>query len=387
MPRALDSIRAELTSIDEDGLRRTLRVVEPLAGARARVAGRDAVVLCSNDYLGLAADPRFAAAARRALEASGTGAGAARLVTGTRPEHVALESEVVRLTGAPAALTFSSGFAANLAVLGALLGPEDLAVSDTSNHASLVDGLRLSGATKRVVPHRDAAAVREALRDAHRFRRVAVVTEGLFSMDGDVAPLADLLAAARAAGALLVVDDAHGFGVLGANGRGATEDLGPADDVIRVGTFGKAFGAAGAFVAGARDVVDFVLHRGRAFVFSTATPPSVAAAAAEAMRVAAAEPERRRRCLTLAARLGDSLRSRGVAVPRVAGPILPIVVGDAGRAVAVSERLLAEHAILVTPIRPPTVPAGSSRLRVSVSAALADEDVDRAAAALAAVLA
>jgi 8-amino-7-oxononanoate synthase len=386
MRSAQDSVRDELASIDAAGLRRSTRVVEPLDGSRARVDGRDVLVLCSNDYLGLARDPRLAAAARGSLETTGAGAGAARLVTGTRPEHARLEDAVVRLTGAAAALTFSSGYAANLAVLGALLGPKDLAVSDEHNHASLIDGLRLCGATKRIVPHRDVAAVRDALRDAARFRRVAIVTEALFSMDGDVAPLADLLAAARAAGAFLVVDDAHGFGVLGANGRGATEDLGAADDVVRVGTFGKAFGAAGAFVAGAREVVDLVLHKGRAFVFSTATPPSIAAAAKEAMRIADAEPERRRRCLALAARLADGLRARGVDVPRVPGPILPFVVGDPRRAVAASERLLAEHAVLVTAIRPPTVPEGTSRLRVSVSSALADEDVDRAAAALAAVL-
>jgi 8-amino-7-oxononanoate synthase len=386
MRSALDSVRDELSTIDAAGLRRRPRVVEPIAVSRARVDGRDVLVLCANDYLGLALDPRLAAAARGSLEASGVGAGAARLVTGTRPEHARLEEAVVRLTGAEAALTFSSGYAANLAVLGALLGPEDLAVSDESNHASLIDGLRLCGATRRVVPHRDVAAVKDALSDAGRFRRVAVVTEGLFSMDGDVAPLADLLVAARAVGAFLVVDDAHGFGVLGASGRGATEELGVAQDVVRVGTFGKAFGAAGAFVAGAREVVDLVLHKGRAFVFSTATPPSIAAAATEALRIADAESERRRRCLALAARVGEALRARGVDVPRVPGPILPVVVGDPRRAVESSQRLLDEHAVLVAAIRPPTVPDGTSRLRVSVSSAMADEDVERAAAALAAVL-
>jgi len=385
--RPSDSVREELASLDAAGLRRTSRVVEPLGGARVRIDGREAIALCSNDYLDLARDPRLAAAARREIETSGVGAGAARLVTVTRPAHARLEDAVVRLTGAEAALTFSSGFAANLAVLGALLGREDVVVCDGRNHASLVDGARLCGATKRVVPHRDVAAVRDALRDAGRFRRAAVVTEGLFSMDGDVAPLADLLDVARAAGAFLVVDDAHGFGVLGADGRGATEDLGAAADVVRVGTFGKAFGAAGAFVAASRDVVDLVRHEGRAFVFSTATPPSIAAAATEGLRTAAAEPERRRRCLALAARLRESLRGRGIEVPSGFGPIVPLVVGDARRAVAASERLLAEFGVLVAAIRPPTVPEGTSRLRVSVSSALADEDVDRAADALAAVLA
>jgi 7-keto-8-aminopelargonate synthetase-like enzyme len=286
-------------------------------------------------------------------------------------------------------LIFSSGYAGNLAILGALLDPEDLAVSDALNHASLVDGLRLSGATKRIVPHCDVAAVREALRGRDRFRRAAIVTEGLFSMDGDVAPLAELVEIADEAGALLVVDDAHGTGVLGATGRGALELCGVAagtPELVRVGTFGKAFGAAGAFVAGAREVVDLVVHRGRGFVFSTAPSPTVVAAAAAGLAVASAEPERRRTCLARAARLRGALRERGVAVPAGDGPILPLVLGDPARAVAASERLLDAHGILVSAIRPPTVPEGTSRLRVTTNAAVSDADIDRAAAALAEVL-
>jgi 8-amino-7-oxononanoate synthase len=387
--RSLDSIREEMGALDRAGLRRSLRVAEPRPGSRAVVGGREVLVLCSNDYLGLADDRRLADAAAGAARADGAGAGAARLVTGTRPAHAALEHAVAAFTGAEAALTFSSGYAGNLAILGALLGPEDLAVSDALNHASLVDGLRLSGATKRIVPHCDVAAVREALRGRDRFRRAAIVTEGLFSMDGDVAPLAELVEIADEAGALLVVDDAHGTGVLGATGRGALELCGVAagtPELVRVGTFGKAFGAAGAFVAGAREVVDLVVHRGRGFVFSTAPSPTVVAAAAAGLAVASAEPERRRTCLARAARLRGALRERGVAVPAGDGPILPLVLGDPARAVAASERLLDAHGILVSAIRPPTVPEGTSRLRVTTNAAVSDADIDRAAAALAEVL-
>ena len=387
-PTALDSIRDELASIDAAGLRRSLREVVPARGREIGVAGRRAIDLCSNDYLGLARDPALVAAARRALDVEGAGAGAARLITGTRPSHAALEREVVTLTGAEAALSFATGYAANLSVLGTLLGPGDLAVSDEMNHASLIDGLRLCGAERRIVPHRDVAAFRDALRDADRFRRVAIVTEGLFSMDGDVAPVADLLELARSHGALLVVDDAHGTGVLGPRGGGVIDANGLADaaEVVHVGTFGKAFGAAGAFVAAARDVVDLVVQRGRAFVFSTALPPSIAAAATEGVRVASARPELRRRCLSMSAALASGLRESGVAVADVAGPILPLVVGDARRAVAASDALLARHGLLVAAIRPPTVPDGTSRLRLSASAALADGDVDRIVAAVAEVL-
>jgi len=393
--RSHASVRDELAALEGRGLRRTLRVVELAAGSRARVAGRDVLVLCSNDYLALSTDPRLAEAAAAAARAEGVGAGAARLVTGTRPSHAALEHAVASFTGAAAALTFSSGYAGNLAVLASLLGPEDLAVSDALNHASLVDGLRLSGTTKRVVPHRDVAAVRDALRDRDRFRRVAIVTEGLFSMDGDVAPLADLAEIAAAHGAFLVVDDAHGTGVLGAHGHGALEGHGvsASDTLVRLGTFGKAFGAAGAFVAASQDVCDLVLHRGRGFVFTTAPAPPVVAAAAAGLAIAAAEPERRAACLARAAQLRGALRDRGVACVGGAandtrdGPIVSLVLGDPAKAVEASRRLVDEHAILVTAIRPPTVPEGTSRLRVTTNAALSEADVDRAAAALARVLA
>ncbi len=388
MSRTSDSIRDEIAALRRDGLERKLRCTEPAGPGRVRIGGREAVVLSSNDYLGLAQDERLAAAARAALSSSGTGGGAARLLTGTRREHLDLEEEVVRLTGAPAALTFASGYAANLAVIGALFGPGDLVVSDELNHASIVDGLRLCGVERRVVPHGNVAAFRDALRDAPKHRRAAVITEGVFSMDGDVAPLTDLHAVARAQDALLVVDDAHGFGVLGATGGGAVEAAGLADapDLVRVGTFGKAFGAAGAFLAADADAVALVVQRGRAFFFSTAASPAIAAAAREGVRIAREETARRARCLAVATRLAAGLRERGVAVAQPQSAIVPVVIGDAARAVDCGQRLLTDHGFLAPAIRPPTVPEGTSRLRLSASAALTDEDVDRAAAAVAEVM-
>jgi len=386
---ALDSVCHELADLGRAGLLRRLRTVDTEPCGTRLVDGVPALDLCSNDYLGLARDGRLAAASAAAAAREGFGAGAARLVTGTRGAHRQLERDVRAFTGAEATLTFASGFSANLAVVGALLGPDDLAVSDAANHASLIDGLRLTRATRRVVPHLDVDAVRTALADAGSFRRAVIVTEGLFSMDGDEAPLAALLDVARTAGALLVVDDAHGTGVLGARGGGVLEaqGVGPEPDLVRVGTFGKAFGAAGAFLAAAEPVVDLVMNRGRAFVYTTAPPPPLAAAAGEALRIAAAEPWRRERCLTVAARLREGLSEAGLEVGPGRGPIVPVRLGDAPAVMPASEQLHAEHGVFVAGIRPPTVPEGTARLRVTASAGHSDEDVERAVDALVAVLA
>lgn len=382
-PSFLESLTAELAQLERAGLRRVLRCTDD-----DHTDGGPALVLCTNDYLALARDPRLAAAASAAAQREGTGAGSARLVSGTRPAHEALERAVEAWTCAPRALIFSSGFAANLACLGSLLGPEDLAVSDRLNHASLIDGLRLCGATRRVVPHADVASFRDALADAGSFRRAVVVTEGVFSMDGDLAPLGDLLEVARAAGALLYVDDAHGAGLVGPTGRGSLEvhGIGVEPDVAHLGTFGKAFGAAGAFVAAASPVVDLTVQRGRAFVFSTAPAPPVAAAAQEGLRIAAAEPWRRERCRAAAREFAERLAEAGVVVSSPAGAIVPVTLGEAERAVRASGRLLGEHGILVPAIRPPTVPEGTSRLRLTTTAATSPADVERAARAIAEVV-
>lgn len=385
---ALDTVLRQLAALDDEGLLRRTRVFAPARPDAARDApGGDPGVsaLCSNDYLGLASDARLAAAADRVAREDGFGAGAARLISGTRAAHEQLERDVAHYFEAEAALSFSSGFAANLAVLGALLGEDDLVVSDARNHASIVDGTRLTRATRRVVPHASVDAFRSALADAGSFRRAIVVSEGLFSMDGDVAPLGDLFELTRAAGGLLVVDDAHGTGVLGRTGRGALEDCGIAaePDVVRVGTFGKAFGAAGAFVAAVRPVVDLIVNRGRAFVYSTAAPPPLAAAASAGLRLSAEEPWRRERCLEVAGRLRAGLAAAGIDALPGGGPIVSIVVGDPHRALDVSETLLREHALYVPAVRPPTVPRGTSRLRLTASAAHDDTLVDRAVAALA----
>jgi 8-amino-7-oxononanoate synthase len=379
-PSLAEEIAEELAALEAAGLRRRIRTLAG-SGPRARVEGRDVISFASNDYLGLAGDPRLAAALARGAAEEGAGAGAARLLAGSRPAHDALERDAAVFRGTEAALLFGSGYVANLSLIPALCGEGDLVVSDRLNHASLVDGCRLSRARVEVVPHGDEAAVRRAL-GRGGFRRRVVATEGLFSMEGDVAPLAEIVAAAREHGALVVLDDAHGNGVLGATGRGALEaaGLGPSEDLVQMGTFGKAFGGYGAFVAWTRDGIDLLLHRARGFVFSTALPPGVAAMDREGLAIAAREPWRRERVLALAARLRAGLRAAGLEPGDGPGPIVPVLLGRAEDAVRASERLMA-CGFFAPALRPPTVPRGTSRLRLSLSAAHREEDVDGLVAA------
>ncbi|MGE0193643.1 MAG: aminotransferase class I/II-fold pyridoxal phosphate-dependent enzyme [Planctomycetota bacterium] len=385
----LDDIRNELDTLAQADLRRVVRVTEARGARTLGRDGRPLVDLASNDYLGLARDPRLADAAAEAARVEGSGAGAARLVTGTRPGHAALEAELVASFGGAAALVTASGFAANLAVLGALLGPDDLVASDIRNHASLIDGLRLAGATRRLVDARDPAQVQKALADRHRFRRAAIVVEGLHGLDGDLLPLAPLREIAETAQAFLVVDEAHAFGVVGPDGGGACRAAGlsPTDPaLVRTGTLGKALGAQGAFVLGAQEVVDLVTQRGRAFVFSTALAPTAVGAARAGLRVAGAEPWRRLRCLDLAARLAEGVPARPPTATRPAGGILSVELGAPRAALAAAERLAAEHGVLAIALRPPTVPAGSSRLRLTVGSDLSDDGLDASVRALREVL-
>lgn len=379
----------ELSTLDAAGLRRRLRPLTRVAGAELRAPdGATLVDFASNDYLGLAADPRPAAAAAEQLSQGGLGAGAARLISGDHPAHHALESALAALKGTARALLFPSGWAANAGALPALAGREDAIYADALNHASLIDGARLSRATVRVFPHGDLDALDGMLRDdAGRFRRRWLVVEGVYSMDGDLCPLDALVAIARAHGAFTYVDDAHATGVLGPEGRGSAAywNVGGAIDVT-VGTLGKALGTAGAFVAGSAALCDLLLHRARSFVFTTGTPPALAAATVRALAVAHDEPWRRARVRAVAARLRAGLAAMGHAAPGAPdGHVVPVPVGDPRATVAVGDALRA-RGYLVGAIRPPTVPPGSSRLRVSASAAHTDAQVDGLLAALAEAL-
>jgi 8-amino-7-oxononanoate synthase len=343
--------------------------------------------LCSNDYLGLASHPALAAAARATAARDGFGASAARLVSGDLPAHRELEAVLATFLERPAALTFPTGYQTNLGVLTALAGREDLIVSDALNHASLIDGCRLSRARIEVYPHGDAEAAARLLSTAGPFRRRLLVTESLFSMDGDAAPLPALAQAADATDSVLVVDEAHAFGALGPGGRGLCAAAGVTPEVL-IGTLGKAAGAAGGFVAGSKALCDLLLNRARTFVFTTAMPPPVAAAAAAAVALLAG-PEGHSRRARLADRqrsLGEALTRRALVAAPPVGPILPIVLGSEARALAAAAALRA-RGFFVPAIRPPTVPPGSSRLRVTLSSAHEPADLTSFADALAEVLA
>jgi 8-amino-7-oxononanoate synthase len=375
---SLAFLEAELSRLEAEGLRRTLLPLHSAQGPEVTLpSGRRVLSFSSNDYLGLAADPRLAAAAVDALARRGTGAGASRLVVGTIDEHEALERDIAAWKGAEAALLFNSGWQANVGVIPALVGPGDLVVSDALNHASLIDGARLSKAEIAVTPHGDVQAVERALQ--RPARRRMVVIDALFSMDGELAPLADLRSVCDRHGAILYVDEAHAAGVFGPDAQGAAAAAGVVADVS-MGTLGKALGVFGAYVAGPAVLREYLVTRARSFVFTTALPPAIAAAAREGLRFARAEPWRREKALALARRLTEGLAARGVpATSRT--QIVPLILGEPAQAVAAADRLL-EAGILARPIRPPTVPAGTSRLRLALTAAHEPEHVDALLAAL-----
>ena len=377
--------------------RRTVESREPGA-TRLRVDGRDVTAFCSNDYLGLADHPRVTEAFIEAARRWGVGSGAAHLVSGHCREHRLLEEAVAVFTGRPRALLFSTGYMANLAVIGAIVGRGDRVLEDRLNHASLLDAGLASGARFARYAHCDPASLEKWLgadfpgterrrpggKPLRAGSRAVVATDGVFSMDGDVAPLRELAAVCRRHDAWLMVDDAHGFGVLGASGRGSLEAAGlTASDVpILMCTLGKAFGVFGAFVAGSETLIETLIQRGRSYIYTTALPPALAAAARAALAVQTEEAWRRERVLAHAARFRAAATALGFELLPSDTPIQPIVTGNETAALAASEALLAEG-LWVPAIRPPTVPSGRSRLRVTLSAAHEDADVDRLLAALA----
>ena len=383
---ALDELARALARRRSEGLERVRRTVGPAQGPRIRVDGRELLAFASNDYLGLAGAHEVIEAARAGARRYGAGAGASHLVTGHTDAHAALEAELaafVRPCEGARALLFSSGYLANLAILTSLAGRADAIFGDRLNHACLNDGALLSRAALERYPHADAAAL-DARIAATPARRRIVATDAVFSMDGDLAPLAALADVASRRDAWLVVDDAHGFGVLG-NGRGSLAHCGLAGErIVYMGTLGKAAGVAGAFVAAHPVVIETLIQTARPYIYTTAAPPmTVEALRASLALIAGGEALRARLTELIAAFRGEAVRLPWKLLPSHT-PIQPLVLGDARTAVAVSEALLA-RGVLVPAIRPPTVPAGTARLRVSLSAAHTAADVARLCAALHAV--
>lgn len=386
LPAALAWIDDDLAALRAAGLERPHRVRTGRQGREICLNGQTLLNFGANDYLGLAGDVRLTKAASKAACAEGFGAGASPLVSGHSQAHELLERSLADLLAVDAALTFPSGFAANTATIAALVGPDDFLASDARNHASIIDGCRLSRGRVGIYPHRDMAALDRLLSQAGSARRRLIVTDTVFSMDGTIAPLADLCELARKHRAILMVDEAHATGVFGLRGSGLVEETGCADGVhVRVGTLSKALATAGGFVAGHADMIHWLRHAARAWIFSTAHPPAVAAAATCAIMLLSQEPYRRQELLARAADFRQTLLQEGIDVAGDTTQIVPIVVGGATDAVAVATRL-AEAGLFVPAIRPPSVPEGGSLVRVSLSWHHTPDDVVRLASTVTSIL-
>jgi glycine C-acetyltransferase len=371
LDEALEALRAE-------GLYRRLRVLEGGQEPRARFDGREVINLSSNNYLGLTTHPRLREAAIRAVKELGAGSGSVRTIAGTMELHLQLERRIAAFKNTEASVVFQSGFAANAGTVASILGKDDLILSDELNHASIIAGARLSRAAIRVFPHRDTAALRRLLEETSEVKRRLVITDGVFSMDGDIAPLAEIAALAREHGAIMMVDDAHASGVLGRNGRGTVDHFGIHGQVdIQVGTLSKAIGVLGGYVCGSKTLIEYLYHRARPFLFSTSHPPAVAAACLAAFDVLEAEPERIERLWSNTRRFQAGLVRLGFDIGASATPITPILVGEATRAMQLSD-LAFERGVFAQGIGFPTVAKGRARLRAIVTATHTEEELDRA---------
>ena len=373
------TIRNELEDISSRGLLRRTRLISGRQAARVACNGHDVLLLCSNNYLGLAEHPSLAAASIAAIGKYGTSSGASRLVSGTMELHERLEDAVASFKRSEAALLFNSGHAANTGIIPALVGRGDVVFSDRLNHASIVDGILLSGARLVRYPHNDHLKL-AALMEKHAGRRCLIVSDGVFSMDGDIAPLAELAQLKLKHGALLMIDDAHGCGVIGERGAGSAELMGIGGDVdIQMGTFGKALGSFGAYAAVSAELRTLLINRARSFIFSTSLPPSVLAASLAAVElVQTPEGDLLREQLRANSRFfRNSLSEAGFRIPAGSTQIVPVVIGSADTTMKFSETLM-EEGIFAQGIRPPTVPAGTSRLRFTLMATHSMADLEGA---------
>lgn len=370
-----------LAALDRASLRRTVRSLDSAQEPQVLLEGRRVLLLASNNYLGLATHPKVVEAAIDAARTWGAGTGSARLITGAMRLHEELEAAIAELKGTEDAILFSSGYLANIGALSALVGDGDAIFSDELNHASIIDGARLSRAKVFVYRHADSGhcdALLKAWRARNPRRRALVVSDSIFSMDGDLAPLEDLIESCGQSGAMLMIDEAHATGVIGPGGRGAAAHLGLVGQIpIVMGTLSKALGSAGGFVAGSRTLCAFLRNTARAFIFDTAMPPPTAAAALAAIRVIAEEPARAERARTQATRLASGLAMHGFDLSQPAAAIVPIMVGESDATLDLARRLL-DAGVLVPAIRPPTVPTGTARLRATVMATHTDRQIDHA---------
>ncbi|HLE77979.1 MAG TPA: glycine C-acetyltransferase [bacterium] len=378
MSNPLGYLDIELNGLREKGLFRWPRLLEGPQEPVAVYDGREVINLCSNNYLGLANHPALKAAARQALDDLGIGSGAVRTIAGNMAIHRQVEDELARFKLTEATLLYQSGFTANAGTVSAILGKDDVIVSDELNHASIIDGARLSGAEKKIYPHKDVGAARRLLEESRGARHVLLITDGVFSMDGDIAPLPDLVALAEAYGAIMMVDDAHASGVLGRAGRGTIDHFNLHGRVhIQVGTLSKAFACQGGYVAGSQTLVDYLIHRARPLLFSTSHPPSVAASALAAVRLVQEQPEIIERLWENTRFFKRGLTQLGFDTGMSETPITPVITGDERLAVDLSDRLF-DAGVFALGIAFPTVPRGKARVRTIVTAGHTQQQLTRA---------
>ena len=371
----------QLSRLAERKLLRHLPLLQSATGPLVMINGKSTILMASNDYLGLATHPTVKEAAIEATKRYGVGTGASRLISGTQPPHKELETALAQFKGTEAALVFTSGYAANVGVIAALIGTGGLILADRLCHASLIDGCRLSGADFRVFRHCDVAQLNMLLAKRARGRHTLIVTDGIFSMDGDAAPLPDLITLAERYHARLLVDDAHGTGVLGREGRGTLEHFGVESYCpFQMGTLSKALGTSGAYIAGPHTLIQFLLNTARSFIYTTAPPPASVAASLAALKVLQAEPERRMKLWINRNYFYDGLQGHGFKVADSISPIIPVLIGNPQKALEMANRLL-QLGVYAPAIRPPTVPQETSRIRTTVTSEHTREQLDTALAA------
>ncbi len=378
-----DFLKDENAFLRKNGLYRDLKTVRGCQGGWVDLDGKKTLLLSSNDYLGLASDPQLKLSFTEAIEKYGTGSGASRLISGNMAPHEKLEESIARFKGTESAILFNSGYHANIGVIPAVFGKGDLILSDELNHASLIDGCRLSKAEVLKYPHKDCVALKKLLSENKNYNKKLILTDGVFSMDGDIAPLSEITKIAKEFGAAVMVDDAHATGVLGPNGRGTLDHFGLDPDCvdIQMGTLGKATGCFGAYIAGSHELIRFLLNKARSFIYTTALPPGVAVAAEQAIAIISDDKSRRERLWKNVHFFREGLIKLGLNTMESATPIIPIIIGDTEETMKISRGLL-EEGLFVQGIRPPTVPKGKSRLRVTISAAHNGEDLEFALATI-----
>lgn len=373
-----DWLDAECTALERAGLRRHLRTVMSAPTGTINLDGRDVVLLGSNNYLGLSTHRQVIAAAIEATQTFGTGASGSRLISGNSELYTTLETNLAKTKHTEAALVFSSGYAANTSVIPILAGEGDLILSDALNHASIIDGCRLSRATKKVYQHCDVEHLRSLLSESTEFRRRIIVTDGVFSMDGDIAPLPDIYEVATHYDAMLLIDDAHGFGVLGEDGSGTVSHFGlDSESIIQMGTLSKAVGALGGYIAGNRSLIELLINKARGFIFTTGLPPATLAAANAALDVIRSSPELRQLLFSHAKCFKMALIDLGYTLLPSETQILPVILGSPQQATSIADALLAEG-VFAPAIRPPAVPPDTSRLRLTVMATHTEAEIQQA---------